>query len=347
MIDTIRFTTPISPRDSVDIRNECYRTEKSKKEGNNIVYQVYNGNFEIGSYSRNLNIFFPKNNEKMIFEFSIPKYVFGHNVAMLYRKELPQVIIQLYEELNSKFNYFPSFKLWDLERIDFCYNWKFETEEEMKIVMNILRLLDYPRKKKYLYDTSLMFRGKTFSIKFYEKYDEFLKHDYKAMIEKAEKGVFTDSQALEMASYIKELSKNVLRYEVTLRKQALMKIYNKESGEKIRLNDIMRGKAPKEILQRYLDKLFKYINLDSLNEHSALDKLLRKYSKTKAYRLYNFYTDYYSQDDLKKEILKNSFSRTQFYRNKRALEEAGLGVPIKETEIKNLDFKFEIKDPYE
>lgn len=344
MIDTVRFKTQISPRDSDMIRIDCYRMEKGKREGKDIEYRVYNGDFEIGSFSRKINIFFPKNNQEMFFELSLPKYAFGNNVQMLYRSELPFVIDNLYTELTTKFIYFPHPSAWEIQRIDFCYNWKFDTKEEMIEVLNLLRLLEYPRKQKYLYDTSLMFRGKTYSVKFYQKNPEFLKHDYPALIKKAERGVFTDGEQIESAEKLKMQSENMLRYEVTMRKQSLLKIYDKQI---IKIDDIINGKAPKEILKTYLDKLLKYVNINALNEQSALDKLKLKYRHSKAYKLFNFYSDLYSEDGLKKEMLKQSYSRSQFYKNKRDLRLAGLGVPIQNAEIKDLDFKFEIIDPYE
>lgn len=344
MIDTVRFKTQISPRDSEIIRSECYRMQKAKKEGGDILYQVYNGDFEIGSYSRKINFFFPKNNQEMTFELSLPKYAFGNNVQMLYRSELPFVIDNLYIELIEKFAYFPLVESWEIQRVDYCYNWKFETNEKMTEILNLLRLLDYPRKQKYLYDTSLMFKGKTYSVKFYQKNPEFIKHDYPALIKKAESGVFTDGKQIEFAENIKKESENMLRYEVSVRKQALQKLYDKQT---IRVDDIMNGKAPKEILKTYLDKLLKYVNTNALNEQSALDKLKLKYKYSKAYKLFSFYSDLYAEDSLKKEILKQSYSRAQFYRNKRDLRLAGLGIPIQNADIKDLDFKFEIIDPYE
>lgn len=344
MIDTVRFQTTTSPTDTEYIRSLCTRALKDQNNGQDTIYRVFFGSFEIGSYSRAINIFFPKDTKVMFFELSLPKFAFGNNVQMLYRSEMPFVIDNLYAELSTKFGFFPTPEEWEIQRIDYCYNWKFASELEMKEILNIIRLLEYPRKKKMPYDTSVMFRGRTYSVKFYEKEPEFLRHDYAELTKLADKEIIPNEEILTQAVQIAAQAKNMLRYEVSIRKQALLKLYDKQI---IRVDDIMNGRAPKEILKTYLDKLLRYVNTNALNEQSALDKLKLKYRYSKAYKLFNFYSDLYSEDGLKKEILKQSYSRAQFYRNKRDLRLAGLGVPIQNTEIKDLDFKFEIVDPYE
>jgi hypothetical protein len=145
-------------------------------------------------------------------ELSLPKFWYGHNVHLLYDfvSALQQLKKILDKELHCRF---PDVMTWQVSRVDCCYAWRCPSEKIAQQILDSLKRLNFSRKKPIIYPETILFVGATYSVKFYLKYFEFIEHDRKALLE--------DKASLEWINYLEELSKGVLRYEVTLRRQYL------------------------------------------------------------------------------------------------------------------------------
>lgn len=153
---------------------------------------------------------------KLILEFSIPKYWYGHNIRLLYGfvKALSHLKVAL-EQLfrlqgRSKL---PAPLTWHLYRVDICYAWLFPSQTMAQEYLDSLKHLHYPRKRPIIYPTSVVFQGATYTLKFYLKHPEFRSHDLKELIKA--------KAALEWINYLESLADGVLRCEATLRRQYL------------------------------------------------------------------------------------------------------------------------------
>jgi hypothetical protein len=149
-------------------------------------------------------------------ELSLPKFWYGHNISLLYNWR------NALELLRSRFN--ESFRLntkavicdvhnWILNRVDICYAWRFPSQDTAQSFLDSLKVLKYPRKSPIIYPTSILYKGTTYSMKFYLKYPEFRKHDLQSMIKKG--------ASLEWVEHLEHCASGVLRAEATCRTKFL------------------------------------------------------------------------------------------------------------------------------
>ncbi|WP_029630625.1 phage/plasmid replication domain-containing protein [[Scytonema hofmanni] UTEX B 1581] len=145
-------------------------------------------------------------------ELSVPKFWYGHNIHLLY--DFAEALAQLKKILDKQLHCrFSDAMTWKVLRVDCCYAWRCPSQKIAQQILDSLKRLHFPRKKPIIYPESILFAGATYSVKFYLKYPEFLQHDRKILLK--------DKASLEWINYLEELSKGVLRYEATLRRQYL------------------------------------------------------------------------------------------------------------------------------
>lgn len=158
-------------------------------------------------------------------ELSLPKYYYGHNVALLYNYvgALRELSKELSKQLGIKFCDVLEWQLW---RVDCCYAWDLGNERSAKIMLDSIKHLSFPRKRKTIYEDSICFVGGTFSLKFYLKYPEFRKHDLQALIK--------NGVALEWVEHWEEMSKPIIRFEATFRRQYLQNHKIRTVGDLVR-----------------------------------------------------------------------------------------------------------------
>lgn len=146
-------------------------------------------------------------------ELSIPKFWYGHNIYLLYGfvdalRELKGI---LEKQLHCRF---VDVLDWQLFRVDICYAWRTPSQNTARQILKSLEHLHYPRKKPTIYPgESIVFRGATYSFKFYLKLPEFLKNDRKVLLDQ--------KASVDWINYLEKLATGVLRCEATLRHQCL------------------------------------------------------------------------------------------------------------------------------
>ncbi len=186
--------------------------------------------YKIPSYSYDLNFFVDKNKRKLVCEFSIPKYLYGHNLNLF--PHVPDV----------NFNYLYVFCVkfvkdvlnenlhkvdFEITRLDICYNYKFESaENKQKYLIALERYVATCSNKFMNYKNETFFKKtEGYSVKIYDKTVEFEKNDLKELrLYYAKKG-FKKEVSDKILSGFFDFSQNILRVELTARKLELNASY--------------------------------------------------------------------------------------------------------------------------
>jgi hypothetical protein len=190
-----------------------------------------------------------------------------------------------------------------------------------------------------------MYKGSAYSIKFYHKGAEFLKHDFKKMPE---------DEAFDLQVW----ADRIIRYEIGFKRSYLEKLLKVET---VFLHHIVNDDLIENLLKQYLDeKVFRYITPQSMSEASIEEILDRNCTKRMAMTLMQFYKNYYFDDSLKRKILKGGMDKSTVYRYKCRLKELGIGselssvnngiiekliIPSSDTRFDFLTTKNDIIDP--
>ncbi len=305
------------------LKGNLMRFRKDDLKTGKVEFEFFSSNIEVGSYKRTIAIKSTELPQGFFIEFSAPKFAKGNNVEMIHPHELSEILAQLYVELCNHMNYeLPHFSFWPIYKLDVCYNWIFQNQNEATYAMDFLRRIDFPRKKKYTYDTSVMYKGSAYTIKFYAKGSEFKVHDYKKI---------DTNNAVQLQAY----ANKIVRFEISLKRVYLQDFF---LLEKVYLKDILDDEAIEEILKYYLEKkVFCYLNTDSMSDETIKQILFDNFTKTKATRLYQFYKDFYFSDEMKNMFLRGGLNRSTIYRYKTDLKQVGVGISIeKSPETKNI-----------
>jgi len=325
MIDTVRFKVALDLKMVQRIRNRSIEMQQTDHENDRQLFRILKNNAPIGSYDRHVNIFVNDDFE-LFLEFSVPKFALGHNIYMVYPEHVKDVVDDVQRKLAAYFGDFPATLFWELERIDLCYAWKLSNHAEALNVMTMLQKLEMPKKKKYQYDTSLMFKGASFSVKFYLKDDEFYAHDFKE---------FRKTGKLELAYELYEKSQGVLRFEVTLRKIAINRLFfGAERGTVYLSSDWLTSQKCGSVMRKFLKDVLrvesKFVTLDQVFQ------ILQKfYGKTRGLHLYGFYKIYFHEPNGKTKVLE-AMTRQQIWYNLKKIRDAGVGISIEDLPL-NLD----------
>lgn len=299
MIDTIRLRTKLLK----PCNNDSFLQISAVKE-NNIKYKIFRDQINVGSYSYNINIFI--NSLDFLFvEFSVPKLLFGNNIDLAFFSDILKTLRKV-EKTLSDYLTLKDCTVWEVMRLDLC---RYIKSDNPYRDIHMFQMLDYPRQKKYIYDTSVMFVGRSYSSKFYIKEDEYLKHDFKEI----------SKYDLSLAYNILAKSKNKIRFEVGYRSQALKQILGLQC---VTIQDILDKELDlRQHFYKVYTKLYGDIDPKRMEQNSLLELLQQQYKPKRALQLYQFYVLYYS-DDFNKKIIKENYSRSQIYRNLKAIKKA-------------------------
>lgn len=314
MIDTVKFLIPIKNNEFLnEIKKKLIRTSRINQETNELKFEYYTAEVEVGSYDRNVTLFLSDCTPLGLFvEFSLPKQYLNNNIEMINAIDVPHIIRKFRGELCAylKEN-MPPISEWIIYRLDVCYNWSFESEEKCKSMLNLLQRIDYARKKKITYDTSVTHLGSAYVVKFYLKGAEFFVHDFKklAQIDK------------EKTDELLNWSKKIIRFEVSFKKVYLKTLFNKEV---VKISDISNNKFIEGLLQDYLSRVFKYINIESMKYEDVRQLINSNFKPAKALRLYQFYRGYYFEKD-EKYLIKQALNPSTIWRYKTDLKNIGVG----------------------
>lgn len=325
MIDTIKFFVPIDNDQVLNrIKSTSKQLESKDLKTGEVEFVFHKSEIKVGSYDKSINIRIVDNLYKqgLYIELSIPKYAKGNNIEMLLPSELPLIIEKLSQQIATHLDTpLPHFSTWQIFRIDLCYNWIFKNKEETETIMGFLQGINYPRKKKIPYPTSVTFLGSAYLIRFYLKYPEFVAHDFKEL-----KG---DNKTSDRTLELLDWAERIVRFEVEFKKNYLKGVFG---YEKVFIEHVIDDEQIEEILRFYLkDKVFKYVNLKNTTIVQVEEILYNRsgFKKVKATRLYQFYRDYYLGDGaVKRRIDAGGLNRSTVWRYKTDLKNVGIGFDM-------------------
>lgn len=316
MIDTVKFKIPIDDLAYESIKKLSHVHVGYIPEIKVVKYYVTTTRIELGSHTYMRQITVPKefvsgSNNFMYLELSIPKYVFDHNVRMINASDFQNIVSKLHQELADDYNIITVLDDWEIMRLDLCYAWKMKNKDELNNALSILQSLRYSRKKRYNYDTSVMFKGSAYTVKFYSKYEEFLKHDYNRIWKVNE----------ELADEILLLAENVLRFEATIRRTHFITVFRKP---RIGVKDITE-EVVLNTINYYFNKLVKLVDLEVSNKISVYDRLIVEFGEVKGRDIYEKYRLCISKDPTDQKAF-DSYSYPNRYKFFQHLKKANVGL---------------------
>jgi len=316
MLDTLRFKIPVTKEIFKLIKLKSVQYKKKDISTGFVSYVFYRVERSLGSFDRNINFFIKDERAKYVLvELSLPKYLFGTNVVLLSFDEIQKALALLYSDFVQFFGDFTPLNRWEVVRADFCYAWKLDTLDDTIKVLEVLRRYKNGRQKKTDYQTSIHSVGQWYSLKFYIKGYEFKLHDYNHLC---------DSGFYELSNFLRDYSKTVLRFEVTLRRNALL--YYKEKKH-IYIRDLTK-RFMYSILRKYFKRFTKGMNNQFLNVTQIMLKLHEAYGKVKASHLLSFFLLQHASDNLTFSNYCASRSPRTLRRMYYDLSKAGVGFPL-------------------
>jgi len=270
-------------------------------------FQLYNQ----GSWCRDITCVIDEMNQRIIIEVSLPKFFNGQNVDLLfdYKVKIIDFVNYIYMFFKVKSPSVDQVNAIALGRVDICYFYKFQSQIHAFDFINAFKMWSkHKRKKIHHYDTSMMFVGRSFSLKFYMKYHEFQKHDKKDIVKnistlleksdysyESEKSKIADYQSL--LAYCESMSTGMVRSEFTLRRQKLnydgiitvgnlidLDICTYYEGLLSRMGVLNMGHTQKDDYFNKLKSNKKLLQYCALLETFGRDKLKEVYDRSTIYR---------------------------------------------------------------
>lgn len=321
MIDTINIVCAID--ENIFHHLARYSTVKTAINcfSDIVLYSIFTDKIE-GSYSSNLVVkigsgakynFFDKD-----FHFYISVEGSYHKIKKGYNShhgfyDFEKICRSMINLVECSYNIqLPDYEFWLLYRCDIAICYDLESQDNVKSYINSLSRCNYPRRKmKFFSDETLYLSGTTTTLKIYNKFLEFNKHDLKKFIN-------TD---FNLSDYIIEIQ-GFVRFECEIHKKKLMDIFD---------TDIIFCKNVNyEILYKvWCDefmKLLKFVenDLDIVRGREAvLERLKSLYRPRLVNVLFNFYCSI--QLNGVKDVQKY-LSESTYYRNIKFLKEAKIDI---------------------
>lgn len=330
MIDTIRWKVPITDKIYDDVKHNSFEV---------VVTDVFYGFEEKRTLKSQIKIkgneltVFAYDRDNLIVEGSVPKLVYGHNAKLFYPSQLPVFLQELEQKLIQFYGSFTSYEFWQVQRLDMCYEYKFETHVEALHMLRLLSTLRFPRKSIHIYpDESITWGGRSYSVKFYLKEQEFRAKDYRDLLKEG---------LVDIASEGWAYSKNILRFEVTNRKYNLNQILKKTERKVFTYKDILDINLYYDYLNKTLHTLFKGANRETMKDIEVYERL-KKHKSDKAKKYFMFYKLYYLQEPFVSEFMRQNHDQTTVRRIIKEMSELGIGIP---DQNKVFDFQLSVPSP--
>lgn len=166
-----------------------------------------------------------------------------------------------------------------------------------------------------------MFLGRTCTLKIYNKYLEFIKHDKQKLIKINADKMHIDNEFnvnfFDILEYENKI-RGYLRFELEIHKRMLQNFYGEKeiNINKVNYSDLL------ELWKVEFMKLYSFKKEDNISNRIKIKKILcEKYGDRIGNPLYNFYLRIVTEGE---SYVKNSLSKSTFYRNKKRLQDVGI-----------------------
>lgn len=343
MIDTVSFLTPAIPQFYIDKINRKLRLYCCiESETLDILYQFSTGQI-YGSYDSSINIKVNKDNTLKI-TCSLHKIILGYNIAyggdnlVLLANCLKKII---YKYFDVKL---PDVLTWELQRIDWTLTFNLHSQDNVNNYISSLQSVKYGRRQtQFKSNQGVWIPGATNNIKFYNKQNEFLEHDYKKIKkicgqEKADQllNLCNGLIRVEVSIFSRKIKnlfpKTIYRKNMKKRYDELKKQYGLQSDitstfeknlyrNKVTLKDFniktIIDHWESEVSKMIKDKNTVLVNKDDL----VLKKLNENFNMRKVNGLYSFWTLLSTRGE---EYVKSIYKKQTYYNYRKDLIECGI-----------------------
>lgn len=340
MIDTVKIYTMIDKNIYDNIKSKSVIKTSYRTETKEVFYNIVNDHLK-GSFDTSLSVRVDSGvkyqfvgNYIIEIEGSYHKIAFGYNSHNGFYN-LYDVCYKLIKFVENAYNIIlPDIQHWFLQRVDIAICFDLHNQTNVINYLNNLHSCDFPRRHLRNYGdyggSGIYFSGTTTTLKIYNKYLEFKKHDLKR---------FRDSD-FNIINYLNEIQ-GFIRFEVEIKKKKLLNLYN---NKHIRIRNVNYNDLKKVWCEEFMKLLKIYENdLKIVKSKTNVEsRLLSIYGNVKGRRLYNFFLSI-CVDGI--DIVKRRCSKNVFYKNVRELKEASVDFSQKF----NINYEEDIVDfnPFE
>jgi II/X family phage/plasmid replication protein len=341
--DTIKLKSPSFDRTIMKrIEHQCILRSGLDLASGEVMYELFSGQL-LGSWDSRISVI-PKYEDYVIdkngrprlhacepyllLEASVHKVALGHNVygGPTDFQKAASDLVALVERL-LEVDLMPA-NQWTVHRVDVAHVYDL-SKSACKQFFDCMQLVNFPRRKKNAakYDMAVYFPGKTTTVKFYHKGSEFKVHDY-SRLRSFFKTLFTHMYGADI--------KNTERVEKKL--QALQRLADKRMRVEVEIHsdklqyDFGKNPTVAELTDAYLERLHDNEIERLLREgkqgmdtvrttHAVCARLHTHYGRVIGNRLYGFWQMMCADGD---ELVKDRYTKSAFYRNRKALEDVGV-----------------------
>lgn len=305
MIDTVKFKIFVDDDTWCRALTLVTISNEFKQPDGTIV--IHNCHFpvKLPSYDHNINILlYPSKSPNHIFvEFSLPKLIFKTNIISPTREQYKEAVNEVRETLQDFLqSKLPPTREWTVQRIDIAVQWQYKDQLTVENVLNVLKQFG-----DYNFDTTTY---KNTYTKFYLKNQEFLKHDYKLLVDR----IYADQ--------LEQMSRGLLRFEICLTGKTVENVFHTISWDNIIAFD---DRAYGGILASRLLTFYNHLEPVMMTTEEAFNILVKKYTQEMAIKLIGYMRIRDGNNPDKKKTLA-IFDRQTRYRWNKLLKDAKIGV---------------------
>lgn len=316
MIDTLKIVSMIDLKTYQAIKSQSIIKTSYHNATGEILYTIVNDNLQ-GSYGSSISVRVGDGSKyKFInmyyieIEGSYHKLIRGYNSHNGFYNPtyISQELIKMVE-IAYKID-LPNINHWFIQRVDIAICYDLKNQDNIKSYINNLSCCNYPRRKlKHYEDESIYLTGATTTLKIYNKFLEFKKHDFSKLID----------TKFDLKNYISEIQ-GFIRFECEIKKKKLKTIFSKNYIRVycISYNDLKRIWYD-EFCKFYklLEKDFKIVR----KKEDVKERLNSLYKPVRAKNLFNFYLLILIQG---LQNIKKDTNRSMYYKNISDLKKAGV-----------------------
>lgn len=341
--DTIKIKSPSMDRSIMRrIEQQCILRSGCDLGSGEILYELFTGQL-LGSWDSRISVM-PKYEDYVIdklgrprlhacepyllIEASVHKVMLGHNVygGPKNFQVAARYLVALVEKLLA--TDMPPADCWTVHRVDVAHVYNL-SKPACKEFFDSIQLRNFPRRQKKAakYDMAVYFAGKTTTVKFYHKGDEFRLHDY-ARLRSFFRILFdhlhgtSDKNPGRVERKLKALQRladNRLRVEVEVHSDKFQYDFGKNPTVAEVTDDYLERIHDTEI-ERLLREGKQA--MDTVRSTTAvITRLQNTYGDTRGGQLYGFWS---ALCTLNENVVRAKYSRATFFRNRKLLEEAGV-----------------------
>lgn len=316
MFDTIEVLSPeLTELNVLDIKNKSILMQRIDAETGELLHQIITSKLQ-GSYDASLSIRVVQGNKVRI-SGSVHKYILGHNCwgGPNDIKECCRYLINLASKRLGVD--LPSWDKWELMRADIAHVFNLSDKETVLDYFRMMRGCTYPRRKPLNFGLSgLYFPGKSTTLKFYAKGEEFKKHDKVRLKNLQNKGYFKDDN-IEL---MQKLADCLLRVELEVRKRKMK--YDKIDNRCINLKNEYFEQLYVIEVTKVLEEGKSYMEIVRTNKQ-VKERLYEYYTKREANTLFSFWSRIQVEGE---DLVKKELSKATWYRNKKKLNDISISL---------------------